>query len=113
MPTVLGYLNFDQPYFAFGRDVLKEKTEPFAFNYKDNTYQLFEKDFLLVFDGKETLGLYDFKRDKMVENNIAKENPEVVSSMERKVKALIQQYNNSLIEDKMTASGTGTATPNQ
>jgi phosphoglycerol transferase MdoB-like AlkP superfamily enzyme len=103
MPTVLGYLNFDQPYFAFGRDVLKEKSEPFAFNYKDNTYQLFQKDYLLVFDGKETLGLYDFKRDKMLERNLVNELPEVVAAMELKIKALIQQYNNSLIEDRMTA----------
>jgi phosphoglycerol transferase MdoB-like AlkP superfamily enzyme len=101
MPTVLGQLNFDKPYVAFGRDILKEKAEPFAFNYKDNTYQLFEKEFLLVFDGKETLGLYDFKTDRMVERNLMKQYPEIVSSMEMRIKAIIQQYNNRLIDDKM------------
>jgi phosphoglycerol transferase MdoB-like AlkP superfamily enzyme len=102
MPTVLGYLNFDKPYLGFGRDILKESAEPFAFNYKDNTYQLFEKDFLLVFDGTKTLGLYNFKTDKMVEQNLMSSQPQIVHSMETRMKAIIQQYNNRLIEDRLT-----------
>jgi phosphoglycerol transferase MdoB-like AlkP superfamily enzyme len=102
MPTVLGHLNYDKPYVAFGRDIIKESTEPFAFNYKDNTYQLFEKDFLLVFDGNQTLGLYNFKTDKMVDQNLMSSHPEIVQAMELKIKAIIQQYNNRLIEDKLT-----------
>jgi phosphoglycerol transferase MdoB-like AlkP superfamily enzyme len=102
MPTVLGYLNFDKPYVAFGRDILKESAEPFAFNFKDNTYQLFEKDFLLVFDGTKTLGLYNFKTDKMVEQNLMESQAGIVQSMETRLKGIIQQYNNRLIEDRLT-----------
>jgi phosphoglycerol transferase MdoB-like AlkP superfamily enzyme len=102
MPTVLGYLHYDQPYVAFGRDVFAGNREPFAFNYKDNTYQLFMKDFLLVFDGTRTVGLYNFKIDKMVETNLMAERPEIVKEMEQQIKAIIQQYNNRLIEDRMT-----------
>jgi phosphoglycerol transferase MdoB-like AlkP superfamily enzyme len=102
MPTVLGFVNYDRPYVAFGRDVWKEKDEPFAFNYKDNTYQLFEKDYLLIFDGTRTLGLYNFKTDKLVRQNLQSQFPEVVLSMERKIKALIQQYNNRLIDNRLT-----------
>jgi phosphoglycerol transferase MdoB-like AlkP superfamily enzyme len=102
MPTILGYLRFDKPYIAFGRDAFADLTEPFAFNYKDNTYQLFEKDYLLVFDGSKTLGLYNFKVDKMVEKNLMDQNPEIVASMERRLKALVQQYNNRMIDDKLT-----------
>jgi phosphoglycerol transferase MdoB-like AlkP superfamily enzyme len=102
MPSVLGHLHFDKPYVAFGRDIFNENTEPFAFNYKDNTYQFFEKDFLLVFDGKQSLGLYNFKTDKMIEHNLIDRFPDVVKPMEIKIKALIQQYNNRLIDDKLT-----------
>ena len=102
MPSVLGHLHYDQPYVAFGRDAFREETEPFAFNYKDNTYQFFEKDYLLVFDGKQSLGLYNFKRDKMIETNLVNQYPEIVEGMERKIKALIQQYNNRMIEDRLT-----------
>lgn len=102
MPTVLGYLNFDRPYVAFGRDAFANRAEPFAVNYKDNTYQLFLGDHLLVFDGEKSVGLYDFKKDKMIEHNLLDAKPDVVRVMERKVKAVIQQYNNRLIEDRLT-----------
>lgn len=102
MPSVLGYLHFDKPYVGYGRDIFRESTEPFAFNYKDNTYQLFIGDYLLVFDGTKTIGLYDFKKDKMVEHNLVNTLSAVVSSMEPKIKAIIQQYNNRLIEDRLT-----------
>jgi phosphoglycerol transferase MdoB-like AlkP superfamily enzyme len=102
MPSVLGYLNFKKPYVAFGRDIFRENTEPFAFNYKDNTYQLFVKDYLLVYDGTRTIGLYDFKKDKMIEHNLVDSLPDVVAGMEPKMKAIIQQYNNRLIEDRLT-----------
>lgn len=102
MPSVLGYLNYEKPYVAFGRDVFKEKTKPFAFNYKDNSYQLFENDYVLIFDGNRSIGLYDFKKDKMIEHNLIKEREPVVKEMEIKIKAIIQQYNNRLIDDRMT-----------
>ena len=60
MPSILGYLHYDQPYFAFGRDVFREKTTPVAFNYSDN-YNLFMDGYLLNFNGDKTVGLYNFK----------------------------------------------------
>jgi len=108
MPTVLGFLHYDEPYLAFGRDAFRENIEPFAFNYKDNTYQLFEQDFLLVFDGSKSLGLYNFKKDRMIEHNIIDQHPEIVQRMEQRVKAMIQQYNNRLIEDRMVVENDST-----
>ena len=102
MPTVLGYLNFDEPYVAFGRDDFKENQEPFAFNFKDNVYQFFSGDFLLQHDGAKPVGLYNFKTDKLLEKNLVEENKEVVTLLEPKVKAMIQQYNNRMVEDRLT-----------
>jgi phosphoglycerol transferase MdoB-like AlkP superfamily enzyme len=101
MPSVLSYLHYDAPYVAFGRDIFSTEVEPFAFNYKDNTYQLFEKDYLLVFDGSQSLGLYNFKTDKLIEHNLLDQYPAEVAGMEKRIKALIQQYNNRLIENRM------------
>jgi phosphoglycerol transferase MdoB-like AlkP superfamily enzyme len=102
MPSVLSYLHFNDPYLAFGRDVFGGNEEPFALNYKDDTYQLFQGDYLLVFDGTRNLALYNFKTDKLVEHNLLSERPEIVKRMEPKIKAMIQQYNNRLIEDRLT-----------
>lgn len=102
MPTVLGYLHFDKSYVAFGRDVFNNHTTPFAFNYKDNAYQLFEGDHLLQFDGTRSVGLYNFKTDKLTRHNLLDSLPSVRQPMEQKIKAIIQQYNNRMIEDRLT-----------
>jgi phosphoglycerol transferase MdoB-like AlkP superfamily enzyme len=102
MPSVLGYLHYPKPYVAFGRDYFREKTKPVAFNYKDNTYQLFEDQYVLVFDGTRSIGLYDYQNDRLMEENLVERNGAIVETMERKVKAVIQQYNNRMIEDRLT-----------
>ena len=102
MPSVLGYLNFDEPFVAFGRNLFGEDERPFALNYKDNVYQYFEGDYLLQFDGTVSVGLYDIKTDKLMSTNILPDFPEVAGSMEEKLKALIQQYNNRMIADQLT-----------
>lgn len=102
MPSVLGYLHYEDPYLAFGRDIFRDDAIPMAFNYKDNTYQLFEGDFLLVFDGTRSIGLYDFKSDKLMLENLIERSPETAAPMEKRIKAVIQQYNNRMIEDRLT-----------
>ena len=102
MPSVLGHLNFDRPYVAFGRDLFNGNASPFAVNYKDNVYQYFEGEYLLQFDGAASIGLYNIQSDKLMAHDVLGEFPEVARTMEQKVKALIQQYNNRMIADKLS-----------
>lgn len=105
MPTVLGYLNYDKPYVAFGRDIFDPETEPFAFNYSDNVYQAFMGDYLLQFDGTKSIALYDFRHDLRLRENLLSGQPSVVEKMERKLKAFIQQYNSRMVDDNLTMEG--------
>lgn len=102
MPSVLGYLHYPKPYLAFGRDLFREDSPAVAFNYKDNTYQLFEDDYHLVFDGTRSIGLYNFRTDKLMQHNLMDQLPDRTRAMENKMKAVIQQYNNRMIEDRLT-----------
>jgi phosphoglycerol transferase MdoB-like AlkP superfamily enzyme len=104
LPTVLGNLHFDEPYVSFGRDVFGDE-EPFVFNYLNNTYQAFMGDYFLQFDGTKSIGLYNFKTDKTISNNLLDSRPEVVGKMELRLKAFIQQYNNRMVDDKLTVEG--------
>lgn len=105
MPSVLGYLNYDKPYIAYGRNIFDPSVEPFAFNYADNVYQAFIGNYLLQYDGKKSVALYDFKNDKGLKSNLVHEMPEVVEKMEIKLKAFIQQYNNRMVDDNLTMDG--------
>lgn len=102
MPSVLGYLKFDKPFVGFGRNVFDSTTQGFAFNYRDEVYNIYEGDYLLLFDEKKTIGLYNFRQDKMLTSDLKKENSEIVARLELKVKAIIQQYNNRMVEDRLT-----------
>jgi phosphoglycerol transferase MdoB-like AlkP superfamily enzyme len=106
LPTILSTLHYDRPFVAFGRNVLGPKeTEPFAFNYLDNLYQFFWGDYLLRFDGTKTIGLFDFKKDKLLQTDLQTQLPELRKTMETKVKAFIQQYNNRMVDDNLTVEG--------
>ncbi|BDX37952.1 sulfatase [Tenuifilaceae bacterium CYCD] len=102
MPSVLGYLNYPKPFLAFGRNLFDNKREPFVINYTSNTYQLFMGDFLFLYNGTKATGLYKFKADRLLADNLLGKFPDVEQKMEQKVKAIIQQYNSRMIEDKLT-----------
>lgn len=104
LPTTLRYLGYDQPFVAFGRDAFSKDSEPFAFFYKDENYQLCQGSYLLQFNGKQTVALYDFKSDPLLKHNMVSEQKDVVEEMERKIKAIVQQYNNRMIEDRLVVA---------
>lgn len=103
LPSVLNYLHYDKPFFAFGKDVLSENTpEPnFAVNY-DGAFQWFNGPYMLQFDGKKSLGLYNYVEDRLLKNNILNQEPETREVLEKRVKAFMQQYQNRMIDDKLT-----------
>ncbi len=102
MPSILGYLNYDKPFIAFGRNIFDSAQEPFVITYTSSTYQLQMGDYLYLYDGAKETGLYSFKTDKFLTNNLMGKFPDVEMKMEAKVKAIIQQYNNRMIGDKLT-----------
>jgi phosphoglycerol transferase MdoB-like AlkP superfamily enzyme len=102
LPSVLGYLKFDEPFVAYGRNIFSSTGEPCAFQYKDNAYQLIQGNYLLLFDGKRSLALYAYTTDRLLRENLLTIHPDIAIEMERKIKGVIQQYNNRLIEDRMT-----------
>lgn len=105
MPTVLGWLHYDKPYVAFGRDILNDKVRPAAFNYHDELYQSFVGNYLLQFDGKKSVGLYDFRNDPLLSSNLVEQLPDTALDMESRLKAFIQQYNNRMVDDHLTMDG--------
>ncbi len=105
MPTVLGYLHYDKPYIAFGRDVFKEDSTPYAFNYLNNTYNLFYGDYLLMFQNDKPVALYNFKRDFTQQHNLLSQLPDITLLLTTKIKAFIQQYNNRMVDNNLTTEG--------
>jgi len=101
MPTVLNYLNFDEPYFAFGNDLFDDSYESFAYNTNGNTYNLYMKDHIIEMIDNKPVGLYNYKSDLFLEKNLISAEPELEKQMEEKLKAIIQTYNSCLVDNNM------------
>ncbi|MDR0711301.1 MAG: sulfatase-like hydrolase/transferase [Prevotellaceae bacterium] len=102
LPTIMGILRYDEPFVAFGQDAINQSKENFAINFANEVYHVFYRQYLLLFDGKKSLALYDVKRDRMMQNSILAQHEEVALLLENKAKGFIQQYNNRMIDNCLT-----------
>lgn len=102
MPTVLSMLGVEEEYVVFGNDMFDTDSPHFAYNYYNGAYQLIEGEWLLQYTNDSTTGFYNVVEDPMMKQNLAAQHLENQITMERCIKALIQQYNNRLIDNDLT-----------
>ena len=103
MPSVLDYLGYDEPYFAFGENTLTRcKTHPYAVCYNAPLYQIFSDSLLLQFDGEKSVAVFDFHNDRCLHTNLIDSiAPERIAPMEDYLKAYIQQYIRRMVENEL------------
>ena len=100
LPTVMGMLHYPKSYFGFGIDVLNTPAEDtWAVNYLNGIYQYVKQGHVLQFDGEKSIGLYALN-DSLMQKNLVGQLPQQ-SSMERELKAIIQQYMERMIQDRL------------
>lgn len=103
LPTVLGMLGYQKPYFGFGIDLLNTPSEDtWAVNYLSGIYQYVRNGYVLQFDGQKTKGIYSLS-DSLMQQNLIHQ-PSVVShqsQMERELKAIIQQYMERMTQNRL------------
>lgn len=100
MPTVLGYLGYDQPYVGFGCDLFNTPADQtWAINYLNGVYQYCKYGYVMQFDGQRVIGMYPIDDYLMRTNMVGK--VAVQDQMERECKAIIQSYMDRMINDKL------------
>ena len=105
MPTVLGYLHYDKPYIAFGRDMISGQADDgFALHWlpESSSYEYVWGDYALQFDGKEVTSAYAFRTDSTFSHNVLGTIPSATRNrMERHMKSFIQQYMQRMTTDQL------------
>ena len=100
LPTVLGIVGYDKPYLAFGSDLLHTPAKDlWAVNYLDGAYQYCKGDYVIQFDGEKTTGVFrltDYAMKHNLKGTVAEER-----QMERELKAVIQQYIDRMIDNRL------------
>ena len=101
MPTVLSMLGIEDKFIAFGNDMFDSSKGHFAYNFYNGAHQLIEGEWMLQYMNDNTIALYNVVEDKLMKQNVVGKYPKVQEAMERRIKALIQQYNNRLIDNEL------------
>ena len=100
LPTIMGMLQYDEPYFAFGIDLFNTEAEDtWAVNYLNGIYQYVKHGHVLQFDGQQTRAVYALT-DSLMQHNVKGKLPQQVQ-MERELKAIIQQYMERMTQDRL------------
>ncbi|UCH14534.1 MAG: sulfatase-like hydrolase/transferase [Bacteroidales bacterium] len=92
LPTILDYLNFDKRFISFGSSVFSDESQKFWFCHNRGSYFIADSVYLLTFDGFKSIELFDHKRDSLLQSNIINNKPEASKFLEKKLKAILQNY---------------------
>ncbi len=100
-PTLLGLIGNQQPYIAFGQDLLHRKDGQMAIGYTNGVYQLLQDSLALLYTDRP-IGVYDWQRDSLLQNNLLGMDTAREHAMARKLQAIIQQYNTRMLDNQLT-----------
>ena len=96
MPTVLSYLHYDQPYIAFGQDILNTPSDKtFAIHWipGSESYQFVYGTYVIDFDGKHVTNAFNYRTDSLLQHDIKESMPaDTLRMMEMQTKSIVQQY---------------------
>jgi phosphoglycerol transferase MdoB-like AlkP superfamily enzyme len=100
MPSILDYLNIKTDMVSFGKS-FKSKNN-FVVYYLQGTYHYIQDDYYLAFANNQAIGLYNFKKDIYLKNNLLKTEKQTVNKMSRFLKAYIQTFYERVTNDALT-----------
>ena len=107
MPSILSYLNYPKPFKSFGANIFDKKKEKFAINYNNN-YQLVIDNKSIIYSeiNDEITNIYDLENDPTFKTNILNiTSSEKLMLYKQKIKAFIQTYNNTIINNELQYEG--------
>ena len=107
MPTILGILNYQKPYFSFGKDALDSSPSyvNYVFNDRNGTSMYYLDDLMIEYRNNKLIAIYEYKKDFSLKNNLlTKKNQfEQRPFMQSQMKAILQQYITRMKQNNLTA----------
>lgn len=100
-------LGINTSIVSFGSDAFFDNKKHFV-GFARNTYFLAQDSLILLYDGEKSSGLFDLSTDSLMLNNKIDSLNFVnqKNTLETKLKAILQQYNNRLINNKTSLTTT-------
>jgi len=99
-PTIMDYCGYYKPFVAFGKSMLSDTSDRFTVNYLNGIYQIMMDEYLLQFDGKQSIAFYNIKQDSLLQDNLISSSEKYLF-YENKLKAFIQSYQKRLKHNQL------------
>mgnify|MGYP003394409333 CR=1 FL=1 len=100
MPSILDYLHIKTDMVSFGKSYNSKNN--FAIYYLQGTYHYIQDDYYLAFSNNQAIGLYNWKKDVLLKNNLLKTDTERVTKMSKFIKAYIQTFYERVTNNTLT-----------
>jgi phosphoglycerol transferase MdoB-like AlkP superfamily enzyme len=105
VPSILDKLGYSKPFMSFGQSIFSAEQPQGGFSiYKGNQgYQLAGSGMLTGFDDRsgKTIYHYNYLTDTTLSKNLADSGDPIIEQKTDLIKAILQRYNNSLIDQKL------------
>lgn len=100
LPSILQIIGYDDDVYSFGNSVFEKQHNPFAITYLEGVYNFYFDNYLLTFSAYKEFQLFDMRNDPSLTENIFNEKREEIRSVYLFLQALIQRYNNDLLDNR-------------
>ena len=105
-PTLLGMLNYQKPFFSFGKDVLDDSDSfvNYVFNDRNGNSMYYLDDLMIEYSGNQLIGIYEYKNDFSLKNNLIdkKDQYPQLPFMQQQMEAILQQYVTRMKDNDLT-----------
>lgn len=99
LPSAMNLIHYPNPIISFGQNVFNTKDMFYILNLNDE-FILRIGDYLSRFNEGMDISLYYLPNDPYAKKDISKNNPIIANKHELKTKAIIQEYNTRMINNK-------------
>jgi hypothetical protein len=87
---------------AFGGSLLRANEPRFSLSYLNGNYQLIQDGYAWQTDHTISNALYNFEHDSLLKKDLYLNQKTIAAEKDKLLKSIIQQYNNRLIENKLS-----------
>jgi len=100
MPSIIDYLGIKTDLICFGKSF--KSNQNFAVFYLQGVYHCVQNDYYLAFSNNQVIGLYNWKKDPLLKDNLQTKNTIKTLEISNFLKAYIQNFNERVIDNKLS-----------
>lgn len=97
MPAILDFLNYDQPYYSFGRSMKCDSVQPVIY-YNSPSFYCIKDSVFYIMNNYKFVEAYNYQIDSLLTKNILDKTK--TTELEKFCRAYIQTYVNDVINNK-------------